>query len=380
MRAIDEIEKERKVTNNILKEMREKFLQTDFNIDIEIFQDEIAELLDECERLKKIEEDTKYKLKDFYNLKASVDSQIVIVQQALKETHLDLVFVSKTLPSHVDCPTCGANYENNFMERFAIADDEERCKDLLIELTKDQIELTNKILDTQNILSDYISQSNEIDTILEKKKEGLRLKDVIDNFGRNHLHEVFKTRIDDLNTQLQENAIKKGDLDVRLKALENKDRKQEIVEYYRRTLSRFLMELDVHSINQDFYNSITNLIENVETGSSKPRALIAYYFTFFFLMEKYSTTTYCPIVIDSPNQQDQDKENIDQILNFINSNQPDSSQLILGVAELYGADFNCQIIELKEKYSLLQLADYEEINEELAPYFDKMWLRDMFGS
>ena len=45
-----------------------------------------------------------------------------------------------------------------------------------------------------------------------------------------------------------------------------------------------------------------------ETGSALPRALLAYYFTFLKIMNIYSTSTFCPIIIDSPNQQEQDKD------------------------------------------------------------------------
>src|SRR5699024_11123542 len=135
----------------------------------------------------------------------------------------------------------------------------------------------------------------------------------------------------------------------------------------------FLKKLDIHSLAPDDYKAITTKIESKETGSSRPRALIAYYFTFFHLMQKYSSSTYCPIVIDSPNQQDQDVEHIDKIMRFINQNQPDNSQMILGLAETYGEDFNCKTIELQEKYSLLQKSDYEEVADEMTLKQQELW-------
>ncbi|RRB06302.1 AAA family ATPase [Larkinella rosea] len=372
---INELEKERKVTESIIKQMQKDFLQLSFNINIEIFKDEIKDLLVECEVLKKTEEDLKYTLRDLYTVKASVESQLEIVKQALNESKKDLDFISHDLPFHVDCPTCGAQYENSFAERFAIADDAERCRELMIELTKDQYTINKKIEEENLAFINTSAQTKVIETILEQKKGELKFKDVIDNFGKNELKSVFINRINSLNEELFENATKHKELSGILKALEGKDRKEEIVYYYRSTLSKFLRQLDVHSIGEESYKTLNNVIENAETGSSRPRALIAYYFTFFYVMAKYSTSTFCPIIIDSPNQQDQDVEHIDEILKFISKMQPDNSQMILGVAELYDMDFNGKIIELKEKYSLLQKDEYEDINKEMSPYLESTWLR-----
>ena len=165
----------------------------------------------------------------------------------------------------------------------------------------------------------------------------------------------------------------KGKLEKKLKAFESKERKSDIVEYYNSRMTSYLKKLDIHSLRVDDYKSITTKIESKETGSSRPRALIAYYFTFFHLMKKYSSSTYCPLIIDSPNQQDQDIEHIDKIMSFINHNQPDDSQMILGLAETYGEDFDCKVIELNEKYSLLQKSEYEEVANEMTSKQHELW-------
>ena len=184
---------------------------------------------------------------------------------------------------------------------------------------------------------------------------------------------IFSERHAELNEILFSNAREKGKLEKKLKAFESKERKSDIVEYYNSRMTSYLKKLDIHSLRVDDYKSITTKIESKETGSSRPRALIAYYFTFFHLMKKYSSSTYCPLIIDSPNQQDQDIEHIDKIMSFINHNQPDDSQMILGLAETYGEDFDCKVIELNEKYSLLQKSEYEEVANEMTSKQHELW-------
>lgn len=373
LQAIEETDKEQKLTAKILADVTEKLSQTNFNINIEDFKKEITELLIELELLKKQEDKLKSELHDFYHLKASYDTQINIVSKAIVESHRDLEFASKKLPEVIGCPTCGAEYQNSFTERFDIAQDEERTKDLLIELKKEAKEIENKIDIENKKLTSTSSQAGRIDKILQEKKGDLNLKDVIESSGKNQIKSIFSERYNQLKNKIFENTLKKEDLEKKLKALESKERKERIFNFYRSILTSFLKKLDVHSLNEDDYKSITTKIEDKETGSSRPRALIAYYFTFFHLMQKYSSSTYFPLIIDSPNQQDQDVEHIDKIMTFIKNNQPKDSQMILGIAETYGVNFDCKIIELKKKYSLLRKDEYDSVYEELVDKIGNLW-------
>ncbi|MDP3466690.1 MAG: hypothetical protein Q8S11_00045 [Daejeonella sp.] len=373
IQIIEETDKEKKLTSKILSEVKEKLAQTNFNIDVDSFKAEIVELLTESQNLLAKEEKLKNKLHDLYHLQASFEAQINIVKQAILESNKDLKFASDDLPEIVGCPTCGAEYENSFAERFEIARDERRSKDLLLELMKD-VQLVNAQIENEKAsLSSVTAEVSRINEILAEKKGDLKLKDIIDNAGKNQVKTIFSERYAELNEILISNAREKEKLEKKLKAFESKERKSEILDFYTSRMSSFLKKLDIHSLITDDYKALTTKIESKETGSSRPRALIAYYFTFFHLMKKYSSSTYCPIIIDSPNQQDQDVEHIDKIMSFINHNQPSNSQMILGLAETYGEDFNCKVIELKEKYSLLQKSEYEDVADEMILKQQELW-------
>jgi hypothetical protein len=369
---IKELELERKSLKNVLEKVKEKISETEFNISIEDFKEEIKDLLVQCEMLRENQESLKVKLVDLYNLKISIESQIAIAKSALNETRKDYKHASEVLvEDHVNCPTCGAEYENSFLERFEIAKDEDRCKELLIDLTRELNE-TNDRINKENA---KFNQTNEeivkIEIILENKKGEVKLKDVIENAGRNQVKKVFEENSQMLLTSVVENAYKKEALEEKLKSLLNKDKRESILSTYRKLMHKNLNELDVKSLKEESYKKIDTKIP--ETGSALPRALIAYYFSIFELMKRYTSSAFCPIIIDSPNQQAQDLGHVDKILKFINNNQPESSQLILGIEELYKVDFNCKVIELKNKQSLLQSDEYEEVSALLDRYQTKMW-------
>lgn len=372
-KAIEETDKEQKITSKILDDVKLKLSQTQFNINIDEFKEEITELLTELEKLKLKEEKIKTDLHDLYHLKASYDVQINIIIQAILETNKDLKYAIDELPTTIGCPTCGAEYENSFAERFEIAQDEQKSKDLLIEVKREAKEVEDKIFKETEKLSNTSIEVKKIDDILESKKGDLKLKDVIESSGKNQIKTIFSQRYDELQKIIIENTLEKEKLENKLKELESKKRRQEINQYYNTKLTSFFKKLDIFSLNDDDYSKITAKIESLETGSSRPRALIAYYFTFFHLMKKYSSTTYFPLIVDSPNQQDQDIEHIDKIMNFIHHNQPENTQMIIGVAETYGVDFDCKVIKLEEKYSLLQRNEYEDVLNELNDKIFEMW-------
>src|SRR5690606_26369195 len=135
--GIQVVEKDITIVRSLLKNLKEKLSQMDFYISIDDFQEEIKELLIACEELNKTQNQHKQALTVLYNRKINLEAQLEITQRALIETNKDYAFAINEIDDIVLCPSCGADYENNFAERFGIAQDEQRCLDLIIELKDD---------------------------------------------------------------------------------------------------------------------------------------------------------------------------------------------------------------------------------------------------
>jgi len=374
-RKIDELQNERDYSKQIIKKINEELTQVDFDIDIDDFKSEVNELLVECQNLKRIEEKYKAKLVDYFNTRTNLQEQIEITVKALKETAKDYKYATSILDEeHVECPTCGANYENSFVERFNLAQDQDRCEELLIELREDLGEIDSKIKRQNENLNSNSIEIKKIEEILSKKKGQIKLRDLIENEGKRELKKVFDHSIKGLLGSITESAYKLDKVNETLKALENKKRKQKILEEYRLNMRRYLNELSVGTLTEDDYKDITKKLS--ETGSAMPRTLTAYFFSVIQLVRKYSSSVFCPLVIDSPNQQAQDFENIDKILNFIKKNQPSNSQLILGLENTFNVDFDCNIIKLESKYQLLNKSDYDEVISVMQPLIDNSLTSD----
>ncbi|CAM4273157.1 hypothetical protein [Zobellia nedashkovskayae] len=349
--------------------------EVDLSITIEDFNDELQELLLDCDSLKIEQNKIKQSLTELYNQKISIGSKLNIVEKSIKEIQKDYKYAVNSLEDDVDCPTCGAQYENNFAERFSIAEDQDSLEDLFYELKSEHLKVLDKI---KGYNSDFIEKKSayeKIQEVLNKKQSDIKLVDIIENEGKKRVKEIFKEEQSLIYTQIGKAQKDKERLEKKLKEIDTKgkNRKDDIMTMYRSNLRLHLDELNINTEKFSEKNFQRMDITISETGSALPRALLAYYFTFLKIMNKYSTSTFCPIIIDSPNQQEQDKDNLEAILNFIEKNKPANSQLILGLV-----DDDEHTFDLTEKDSLLQRDDYESVYSEMKPFLEEGIFNDGF--
>ncbi|UOY06567.1 AAA family ATPase [Muricauda sp. SCSIO 64092] len=361
---LEETTREIDALNKILKNINDRLNEDDLSITVEDFNEEIKELLVECESLKTQQNKIKQYLTDLHNQKILIDSEISVVEKSMKELSKDYNYALNTLDDQVDCPTCGAHYENNFAERFSIAENEERLEELLVELRSDYLKITDKINSYNNDFIDTKSNYDRIQEVLNKKQSEIKLMDVIENEGKRKVKEIFKEEQSQIYEKIGIAERKKSQLESQLKDIDKKggDRKDKIMTEYRSKLHTYLSMLNINT--ETFSEKVFQRMDSPinETGSALPRALLAYYFTFLEIMNKYSTSSFCPIIIDSPNQQEQDKKNLEAIIKFIDENQPENSQLIIGLV-----DDDEYTFDLNEEDSLLKADDYDEVYEEISP-------------
>ena len=368
--GISEIDKDLSIVKGLLKNLKEKLSKIDFNIDIEDFQIEITELLVSCEELNQSQNTLKDELSKLYNQKINIESQLLITKKALNETNKDYAFAVSNLEDVVSCPSCGADYDNNFSERFGIAQDEQRCLDLILELKEELDTVESLINKTNSKFSTNNQNIIDIQKQLETKKEKVKLRDVIESEGKKEIRILFETEIKEYEEELKSKLLLRKEYEDEVKKYDDKERAKRIKGDYRVYMSSFLKALNVHSLSEKSYSRIDANIN--ESGSAMPRALMAYYYSILHVIRKESSSTFCPIVIDSPNQQGQDSENLPLLIDFILSKQPPGSQLILALEEIpEDSDLNDnEIIKLTEKRSLLQEDSFEEVFNELKPYLN----------
>ena len=355
-----------KALAKIIEEFSTKLLMLDFAVDLEVYKKEIHRLLRKCESLRNKEREFKDKLIELETERGRLENQNKIVIHAKAELEKDYKFAMTLEDEHVECPTCGASYSNSFAQKFAIACDEDRCSSLLQQIRSDRMTVQDKIEEHRQSLSAVSTELEEINSILMEKKGKLTLRDLIENEGKRELLSTLHKKLDDVQAQVSKIDSQLRHISRELRKLTNRQRTAEITGEYGEHLRKYFNLLNVADVKDRVFKTMDSGIQ--KSGSDQPRAILAYSFSILHVIKNFGSATFCPIIIDAPQQQEQDKVNHKRMLDFINEYRPSGSQLILGLVDGAGVDFQGKIVEMKEKYHALSLNEYKRCAEEIEPY------------
>jgi len=355
---------EQVVLRNIKSELREKLENISFKVDLDAFREEITDLLVECEKIQKTADGIKERLVNFHNERIDIEAKIEIVKQSLKEISADFKFLQNK--DHIECPSCGAEYQNSFREIFNIALDEDRCQELLLSLNEDLLEVKAKIGAESASHTKQEESVARIKAILASRREEVQLKDLIESESKKQVSSVLQEKAEAVASALFKVQEDLDKLKEKLDQLSDKEIKAAIVHQYRALMKSFLFQLHVHGVPEDSYRELHSKIK--EQGSDLPRALLGYGYSILTVMREKTSSAYCPIVIDSPIQQEQDQENHERIITFIRDKQPDDSQLIMAVVDAKGVDFGGKVYVLNEPRSVMKEDEFPEAKEFVEPF------------
>ncbi|MCE5302414.1 MAG: hypothetical protein LLF97_04810 [Planctomycetaceae bacterium] len=367
-RRLDSLRQERHMIEQVIQKIDVLLGQVSFDIDIVAYEREITELLAQCNLLRVQEETIKVETVKLYNARMVIQSQLTVTIAAANELGKDFAFAAERLDDRVDCPTCGATYENSFSERFQMAADEDRCRELISDLQEELREIETRISDQQSRASQLGELLSKLRSTLDAKQGEVKLVDVIRSEGRKEVRGVLKNDITTLDTHIGEADGEIEKLKAEMATFTDRQHSKRIAESYRSRMRSYLAALAVVGLSEADYKRLDCTIR--ESGSDLPRALLAYYFSILQTIRDNSSSTFCPIVIDSPKQQDQDEQNWKRILTFIRNNRPADSQLILGLVDDLGEDLGGDVVELSDTYHALQNSAFDSVMEEMRPLLD----------
>lgn len=363
----NEEEAELKIQEHVFEKFREVKGEVILTYNIEDFESEIEELLKEINSINRGVNKFKSLLTELYSELSYLENQKQIIEHTKSELSKDYEYATNVLKEDsVECPMCGIEYENNFKERFEIAKDEDSCNDLLINTTRLIGEIKDKIQRNRKLLDVEEAAEQKLRSLLESKKEKITFEDIIKNESYSTAQKIMQSNID-----LSKKTINSlsNDIDCKnkvLKQITDGDHIAEIKKNYRSKMKYYLNELDVHTLTEASYKEMTCEINT--SGSDLPRALLANYFSILNTIFEKSSTTRFPIIIDSPNQNAQDNNNLPKIYEFLLKHQPLNSQMILASEDLTNnIEYFGDTIELNSKYKLLLENEYQRVYEEINP-------------
>ncbi|CAL2103701.1 conserved protein of unknown function [Tenacibaculum sp. 190130A14a] len=304
--------------------------------------------------------------------KSYLYQQQVMTEKLISELDKDYKYsVENIAEDEIECPLCGVVHENSIVNRTSIMTDKTQAENQLDEIIKSIDKVDKKITSNAKKLEDVRSQIsviNEKYVIEDESDSKIDFNQIIESVAGNSIKtNVSKTK-GFKKTQIAIITKEIKELKKEQKALTTKDETDTILNYFNSTLSNYIKQLDAEAVNLSEINSPLDYNKVIKEGGAAEgaRAILGYYLTIFSMVEKFGNETKSPLVIDTPNQQEQSFTNYEKIVNILTSSLLKKNQIILSAMEneqLKPYTDEAHIITLDDK-KLLHKDKYELVKIE----------------
>ncbi|MEM9411402.1 MAG: hypothetical protein AAGA30_09830, partial [Planctomycetota bacterium] len=152
--------------------------QQHFDVDPETFKDEIEALVEKLNGVLDRRQSQLEKIKAERNSLLGLETEIEVLESAIRELESDYRFAedSKT-PDHIDCPTCGTEFNNSIVERFGLLDDIDYCRNLIDQKRKKIADVVTTIRDLDALYQQTAKEADSVDELLLRKKQSVTVQE-----------------------------------------------------------------------------------------------------------------------------------------------------------------------------------------------------------
>lgn len=364
----NELAQERAALTKAKKRFSEKRKKIGIALDVRAFEDRIKALLKEQNALQRSYDDVRSHVGQLQSQRASSQEEVEIAARVLSELEADIKFSQKLSEAEIVCPTCSTVHENDFANRFGLHNDAEACRMVLVEATA-RVERLDKDIDAKlKAVPALQNRIARIQEILEETRGDIKLGDMLRDESERIVDDTFEQEersidgdIGALNDDIV--AAKKE-----MSSFDKREHKDRIIKFYATKLRTFCTKLGVENVPANMWDNIRPTIR--ETGNRAPRLLLAYNYAILHTIHEFSTSCFCPIVVDTPLQQDPDPVNSEKMIRFAIDDRPEGSQLVLATGSLHGAEFLGREINPENKEQLLRADQYEAVRTHMLPFLN----------
>jgi hypothetical protein len=365
-----ELSRERETLAIVRESYHKRKVMRQVDLDPSVFKQEAEELVAKFNEVNGHQQKILHELKEARSERHAIETEMAILKRAISELDADYALAeSPTTPDPICCPTCSTEFTNSITERFGLLEDIDYCYELLDQRIKKRIEVQQTIAGIEERYGTVTKELDGIQELLQRTRQNITFAELVSSEGIKDMLQSINLDIADLVSR--EDALRAaiarlaGDLKVDAK------HKKQIVAFYQARMKEYLDGLNVHVLETNDYKSLDRQIKNNALGSDLPRSLLAQYLAFLHTMKEYNNFVMCPLVLDSPLQQEQDPTNIDAIFKFIFSKVLHGQQLILATLSTSGASpgtipADAKVHVLSEKYRLLHEDQFDRVNQDLG--------------
>ncbi|WP_451971256.1 hypothetical protein [Azospirillum endophyticum] len=359
--------KERALTDRAFSKIKSEYNDKVLYYRIEDFSEEVGQIVAESTALRDEQSHYRSHIIQLKNEKIEWQNQVSMLRKAASEIGASFR-LAHSKPEDIHCPTCGAIYHNSLIERFGLIANEDNFLQGILDATERMGKIDNEIRSYEEKLSSISSRLHKISSILEIRRNGLTFSDVISARSRMETVDVFMRQLSDLDDAANRIQMEIDEREREMQMSSSVNRTRLIKYEFQNNLRAFSRLLDVRASHVE-NTRLTGTVKG--RGSERPRALLAYYYSFLHIAREYSSSSFCPIVFDAPNQQGQDETHLPSVMKFLIDERPSGSQLIIAAEKLYGvrSGENISVVNIENRRNrVLREEQYEDVSRYVRPY------------
>lgn len=328
--------------------------------DIESVEDvttDIELLLAKAEELRKLQFSYNAEMTVLENDIYINQHKLHIVEHNLIETKKDIEY-AMTQEDELICPFCGTIYSNGINEQLNITSDYAHCVNLIAELKSSISVATKELEELKNKYNDVSVEIQSIEQKVQNTQELLSYSSFYKSKGQFEIYESCKRQLDVLQGEINSCVSKIAITDEKINEKKSKERSKDIredIERYCRTLADAINVPKTFIKLRDFVQVINR------TGSETPRLVYMYQSALYLYNLERAYSPFNFYVVDTPNQQGQDTENLGSIFKSLELFLSDEGQVIVGTERETGMEEKASnVIKLTGKRRCLNNINYKK--------------------
>ncbi|WP_341489642.1 AAA family ATPase [Photobacterium damselae subsp. damselae] len=351
---LDEILATLKALEAAKKRFEASFGRVLFDVDIEYYEVLLERFLSKCQNLHQEETEYRIKLIELLSHRDEIVFEIEECKRQLEDNDVDSLSSSAGLDA-----------------KYTVLANREKLLQIIPELYENKSVYDEKIVNIKEELRNAQKLSSELKAMLQEVKEELTLQDIIKSQASKQVEFTFDEQIKELHEKMGKLNATKNTLTENISEFTDKKRTQEINDMFKEYLKYAQTELGIQDPVLGTILQYGNITKS-ETGSRGPRAILAYHYALLKTMEEKSTIPMLPVVIDSPKQQDPDKNTTKKLFDLCIDGLSDKNQLIIGSVSVERDTDEFQTLTMTDKYSLLKSNLYDEVYEQIMPLYQQV--------
>jgi hypothetical protein len=335
------------------------------------FEKEVHELAKLATDLGAKQDKIRSELVDGQELSRQLTDQIHLSEAALREHEADFKIVASATAEQgtFRCPTCHAEHDASFHTFLELAEDARELYRLKERLQQNLVSVTERLVRSRRDATSLRVQYLEVSNLLAVKRGRRTFEDVVKSHGADAAESALDAEIAIVQkTAAATSEVVRG-LKLTLDLMMKNHDADEPLKVFREAFKELLVVADV----PEFSNASTWKLSKrpTDSGSPGPRSVVAYYGALWTVMKSTDLYLPSPIVIDSPNQNAQDRKHLERVMGMLASKTPANAQVILCAEDPSDAFRPDQVIQLERERALLESSQMNEVSARVLPLVER---------